>query len=58
MYNIFAKLLVDRLKLVIHKLIFKCQYAFVANRQLLDDVLVLNEVIDFAKRAKRKCLLV
>lgn len=46
------------MKLVIHKLICKCQTAFVANRKLLDGVLVLNEVVDFAKRLKRRCMLV
>ncbi|XP_058776253.1 uncharacterized protein LOC131650564 [Vicia villosa] len=57
-YKIFAKLLAGRLKLVFHKLISKCQTAFAANRQLLDGVLVSNEVVVFAKRVKRKCMLV
>lgn len=39
-YKIFSKFLADILKLEIHKLISKCQSAFVANRQLLDGVLV------------------
>lgn len=54
----FSNLLANKLKLVIHKLISKCQTAFVSNRKLLDGVLVLNEVVDFSKRANRKCILV
>lgn len=57
-YKIFAKLLADRLKLVVHKFISKCQTAFVVSSQLMHGVPVLNEVVDFSKRAKRKCMLV
>lgn len=57
-YKIFAKFLASRLKVVIPKLIFKCQTTFIANRKLLDGVLVLNEVVDFARRAKKRCMLI
>jgi hypothetical protein len=57
MYKILSKLLANRLKRVMGKLISKCQSAFLPNRQILDGVVVLNELIDLAKRRKDKCLL-
>ncbi|CAJ2667257.1 unnamed protein product [Trifolium pratense] len=57
LYKILSKVLAARLKKVIGKLISDCQTAFVPNRQILDGVLVVNELIDFAKRRKDNCLL-
>ncbi|GAU27711.1 hypothetical protein TSUD_126570 [Trifolium subterraneum] len=34
-----------------------CQTAFLPNRQILDGVVVINEIIDLAKRRKNKCML-
>jgi hypothetical protein len=39
------------------KLISNCQSAFLPQRQILDGVVVLNEIIDLAKRRKNDCLL-
>ncbi|GAU30676.1 hypothetical protein TSUD_39000 [Trifolium subterraneum] len=39
------------------KLISKSQSAFLPHRQILDGVVVLNEIIDLAKKRKDKCLL-
>ncbi|XP_050909428.1 uncharacterized protein LOC127123232 [Lathyrus oleraceus] len=57
-YKIIAKLLVSRLKVVIPKLISKCETVFITNRQMVDGVLVLNEAMDFARREKTRCMLV
>jgi len=57
LYKIVAKLLAKRIKKVIGKLISDCQTAFVPGRQILDGVLVINELIDLAKRKRKECLL-
>jgi hypothetical protein len=57
MYKILSKILAGRLKIVLGKLISNVQSAFIPNRQILDGVLVVNELIDLAKRRKDKCLL-
>jgi len=54
LYKIVAKLLAKRIKKVIGKLISDCQTAFVPGRQILDGVLVINELIDLARK---ECLL-
>jgi hypothetical protein len=38
-------------------LISDCQSTFLQNRQILDGVLVVNELIDLVKRKKDKCLM-
>ncbi|PNX71591.1 cysteine-rich receptor-like protein kinase, partial [Trifolium pratense] len=58
LYKILSKVLANRLKKVLGKLISSYQSAFLPQRQILDGVLVLNEVIDLAKRRKDNCLLV
>ncbi|MCH91947.1 LINE-1 reverse transcriptase like, partial [Trifolium medium] len=52
LYKILSKLLANRLKRVLGKLISPCQSAFLPSRQILDGVVVLNEIIDLAKRRK------
>jgi hypothetical protein len=49
LYKILSKLLANRLKKVLGKLISKCQSTFLPQRQILDGVVVLNEIIDLAK---------
>lgn len=39
------------------KVISPCQFVFLPNRQILDGAIVVNEIIDLAKRRKNKCLL-
>ena len=57
MYKMLAKVLAGRLKKVIAKVIFDNQNAFIAGRNILDGVVVVNEVVDLAKRSKKKCLI-
>ncbi|GAU51106.1 hypothetical protein TSUD_141480 [Trifolium subterraneum] len=57
LYKIVSKLLANRLKKVLGKLISNCQSAFLPQRQILDGVVVLNEIIDLARRRKDECLL-
>jgi hypothetical protein len=57
LYKILSKLLANRLKRVLGKLISKRQSAFLPQRQILDGVVVLNEIIDLAKRRRDECLL-
>ncbi|GKV35106.1 hypothetical protein SLEP1_g43419 [Rubroshorea leprosula] len=53
MYKIIAKLLANRIRLVMGSVIGVQQTAFVKDRLLVDGVLVANEVIDEAKRRRK-----
>ncbi|GKV11938.1 hypothetical protein SLEP1_g23150 [Rubroshorea leprosula] len=54
MYKVIAKLLASRLCKVLHKIIGEQQMAFIKGRQLVDGVVIANEVIDEAKRRRKK----
>ncbi|KAK2442416.1 hypothetical protein QL285_013611 [Trifolium repens] len=56
-YKILAKVLATRLANVIGKLIPKTQSAFLKGRQLVEGVVVVNEVIDYAKKSGKKCVI-
>lgn len=51
------KILANRHKKVVGKLVSQSQSAFILGRHIQDSVLVLNKVIDYVKRLKRKCLI-
>ncbi|WJX57524.1 hypothetical protein P8452_43075 [Trifolium repens] len=57
LYKIIAKLLAARLANVMNSVVATTQSAFVKGRCLVDGVMVTNEVIDFAKRSGRSCLI-
>lgn len=46
LYKLLVKILVDRLKVVIVKVVPKLHHHFFENRQVLDAVLVVNDVIE------------
>ncbi|GKV48782.1 hypothetical protein SLEP1_g55573 [Rubroshorea leprosula] len=54
MYKVVAKLLANRLCKVLDTIIGEQQMAFIKGRQLVDGVVIANEVIDEAKKRKKK----
>jgi hypothetical protein len=56
LYKIVAKVLANRLSKVMNNLIALNQSAFLKGRNLVDGVLVVNEVIDHAKKSGKECM--
>ncbi|KAJ9707979.1 hypothetical protein PVL29_000172 [Vitis rotundifolia] len=57
LYKLMAKVLANRLKKVLDKVVSVDQNAFVRGRQILDASLIANEVIDFWHKRKEKGLI-
>jgi hypothetical protein len=57
LYKILAKVLANRLRMVIGSVISESQTAFVKDRQILDGILIANEVVDEARKTKKELLL-
>jgi len=57
MYKILAKVLANRLRSVIGLVISESQSAFIKGRQILDDILVTNEIVDEARKFNKELIL-
>jgi hypothetical protein len=57
LYKIIAKVLAKRLGNVMDSIISSNQSAFIKGRNLVDGVLVVNEVVDWAKKSKKECFI-
>ena len=56
LYKIMSKVLANRIKRVLDKVISKSQNAFIKGRQILDAVLIANELVDSTMRRKEQGL--
>lgn len=56
-YKILSKVLAERLKLVMGKIISETQTAFLKGRNILDGALIANETVDFLKKSRKKGLI-
>jgi hypothetical protein len=57
LYKILAKVLARRLVGVMNSIISPTQSAFLKCTNLVDGVLVVNELVDYAKKMKKQCLI-
>ena len=58
MYKVLAKVLANRIKLVMDAIIGEAQMAFVKNRQILDSFVIVEEIIHMWKSDKSGGILV
>lgn len=56
MCKVVGKIMANRLQRIMEHIIDENQAVFIGGRQMLDNVLVANEVIDEAKEKKKGCL--
>lgn len=53
-YKILSKLLANRLSFVLGKIILENQTDFIKGRQILDDILIENELVNEAEKKKEE----
>ncbi|WJX91755.1 hypothetical protein P8452_73482 [Trifolium repens] len=56
LYKLVAKVLAKRLGLVMNSIVAPTQSAFLKERYLVDGVMVVNEIVDLAKKTGKGCL--
>jgi hypothetical protein len=57
LYKLIANVLAKRLGSVLNSLVESTQTAFLKGRHLVDGVMVINEVVDLAKKTGRECII-
>ncbi|GJR83958.1 RNA-directed DNA polymerase, eukaryota, reverse transcriptase zinc-binding domain protein [Tanacetum coccineum] len=57
LYKIIAKILANRLVVVLGDIVNEVQSAFVANRQILDGPFILNEVFQWCKKKRKQSMI-
>ena len=57
LYKVLAKVLANRLRIVIGSVVSESQSAFVKGKQILDGILIANEAVDEARRLNKELLL-
>ena len=57
LYKILSKVLANRLRLIIGRVVSDTQTAFVKDRQILDGILIANEVVNEAQKLNKELML-
>ncbi|PNX96151.1 cysteine-rich receptor-like protein kinase, partial [Trifolium pratense] len=57
LYKLIAKVLAARLSIVMNSIIASSQSAFIKGRNLVDGVMIVNEIVDLAKKTGKDCLI-